>query len=611
MKRWIFALLICLLVIFAWWSNRQSALDDLEGANVASQANRVASQANRVSSQPDSSSSPERVSEETPPSDDEVVLDEDKQKLIWDAEHATFEIETYFGKSLREAISERDGEAINEFFVDDASATLISLSEGSESRAGTVVEFISDDSITEASDSAGLAKQLELSLSGIKTISRTKMRVLQLQHDEGDRWNARLLLQFEGLDDDGRPRMVESEHAVELQFANDEEIRDGRIISAWTDLSRKERKSDGPLMKEVTAEKGLQNVGLPDNWNIEIANRSQYWFQIGVCDFNRDGHLDIAVATINGEPLLLQNDGERFQDVTNEMMFRRWNYKSMQALATWFDIDNDGWPDLLLGNRLYRNQEGKLFQDITETSQLTIGHFPMGATVADYDSDGLLDLYLLYQHDAVMPERERMPWVGDAKSGTMNRLWRNEGGGRFRDVTEEANASGGLRHSFAATWHFLDEDHYPDLYIANDFGQNVHLRNRGDGSFEDVSKEMQTADFATSMGVTSGDLNNDGHPELYIANMYSKMGRRIIGNVGDADYPTGIFEQIQGSCAGNRLYTTSGRTDGTFHEVSENAGVNEVGWAYGPTLADFDSDGLLDIYATTGFMSFERRKPDG
>ena len=92
--------------------------------------------------------------------------------------------------------------------------------------------------------------------------------------------------------------------------------------------------------------------------------------------------------------------------------------------------------------------------------------------------------------------------------------------------------------------------------------------------------------------------------------MYSKMGRRIIAQVAEADYPPGIYEQIQGSCAGNRLY---GRApDGArYDEFSETSGVNEVGWAYGPTMLDVDADGLLDLYATTGFMSFERDEPDG
>ncbi len=134
--------------------------------------------------------------------------------------------------------------------------------------------------------------------------------------------------------------------------------------------------------------------------------------------------------------------------------------------------------------------------------------------------------------------------------------------------------------------------------------------NQGDGSFEDVADDSGVGDFATSMGVASGDINGDGVPEIYVANMYSKMGRRIISQVSAPDYPAGIYEQLVGSCAGNRMYSTQGDVR-QFQELSEQLGVNAVGWAYAPAVADFDGDGLLDLYATTGFLSFNRHKPDG
>lgn len=101
-----------------------------------------------------------------------------------------------------------------------------------------------------------------------------------------------------------------------------------------------------------------------------------------------------------------------------------------------------------------------------------------------------------------------------------------------------------------------------------------------------------------------------GAAEIYVANMYSKMGRRIIRQVDDGDYEKGIYEQIKGSCAGSRLYQ---RRLGTanFKDIGEQHGVYGIGWAYAPALADFDSDGWLDVYATTGFLSFDRTKPDG
>ncbi len=139
---------------------------------------------------------------------------------------------------------------------------------------------------------------------------------------------------------------------------------------------------------------------------------------------------------------------------------------------------------------------------------------------------------------------------------------------------------------------------------------NVLLRNNGDGTFLDVTDGTGLGDFATSMGVAAGDLDNDGHDELYVANMFSKMGRRIIAHVDEEDYPEGVYEQILGSCAGNRLYGAP-NAEGAHPERSDDAGVNGVGWAYAPAMVDLDGDGLLDLYATTGFMSFDRETPDG
>jgi hypothetical protein len=135
------------------------------------------------------------------------------------------------------------------------------------------------------------------------------------------------------------------------------------------------------------------------------------------------------------------------------------------------------------------------------------------------------------------------------------------------------------------------------------------LINQGNGRFRDIAQKAGVGDYATSMGAAAGDITGDGRTDLYVANMFSKMGRRIIAHVSPDDYPPGVYEQIKGSCAGNTLYTAEDSQ--TYREVSESFGVNQVGWAYAPALADFDHDGWLDIYATTGFLSFQPHKPDG
>jgi hypothetical protein len=566
------------------------------------------------------------VVEQTPkprPVDPEIAaalkaneLSEEKQKHIWKVEHATFELETWFGKAFRKALADRDEDALSGFLVDGIEVTVLPVGGGEERSVSPLVELqaASTAENSQPTDGPGLIRTLLESIQILKKVERTRLRVLALDTANGNEWTSEILVECIGPDADERHRLVSSHHDVKFTFSTDEEIKTGRIISGWHDKDRSNRSSEGPMFEEVTNSVGLSEVGLYDNWKLIPKLTSQYRAQVAVDDFNRDGFPDVAVASFAGRPYLLQSDRcQTFRNVFREMGIRPWvaNPRQLLNLATWIDFDNDSWPDLLLGGKLYRNLQGKRFGDVTDESGLTFGHHAMGAVVADYDCDGLCDLYILYQVDSDRraPAGPK-PWVGDHENGALNHLWRNEGGGKFRNVTKEANAGGGLRKSFAATWHFLDDDHYPDLYIANDYGQNVHLRNRGDGSFEDVSEATGTADFATTMGACSGDLNNDGRPEIYVANMFSKMGRRIIRHVGDEDYTEGVYRQIQGSCGGNRLYTTSPGSM-TFRETSEQAGINQVGWAYAPTMADFNADGLLDIYATTGFMSFDRKKPDG
>ena len=552
--------------------------------------------------------------------DQEVVLDEDKQKQIWDAEHFTFEIETKFGRPFVKSLARRDSESLKHYFTSEFEGHVFQKLEGTTRRQSVVTEvhYPVESVPSRTVDAQELIEFLLSLTSDFVDVERQRLRVLKIDSldDAAGRWRVELLWTQHGTGADGQLLALESHHHAELKFRTDEDVAVGQIVTGWEIDSAVVRSAPAKLMEEVTTQVGLDTLPLEDNWD-EFVKLDPYRYQVAVEDFDRDGYPDIAVASRKRAWLLRSESGQKFVDVTATLLPSSVKHVSPPhyGLPAWIDYDNDGFPDLLLGRSLFHNNEGKGFDDVSAGSGLDLLPMPMGCAVADYDADGLLDLYIVYQDDVIRmqsegPSKKPLPWVGDNDSGCRNQLWHNEGNGRFRDVTTEAGAGGGARHTFAAVWFHFDDDHWPDLYLANDFGNNVLLRNQGDGTFEDVSTKTGVADFATSMGAVAGDLNNDGTPEIYVANMYSKMGRRIIAKVNEADYPAGIFPQIQGSCAGNRLYQWS-PDDAQFHESGTHLGVNEVGWAYGPAMVDFDGDGFLDLYATTGYLSFDRDEPDG
>jgi hypothetical protein len=227
-----------------------------------------------------------------------------------------------------------------------------------------------------------------------------------------------------------------------------------------------------------------------------------------------------------------------------------------------------------------------------------------GIVIADYDRDGRLDLYVT-RHGKTKTDS----WIEGRRGGADgNHLWRNLGNWRFENVTERSGAGGDRRSCFTAAWLDANNDSWPDLYVPNEFGSGILLLNQRDGTFRECSLGEGPGDFGT-MGLAVGDIDNDGNIDIYAANMYSKAGNRVIGNLKSDAYPPEVMGRLRSLVAGSQLHLNRGGL--RFEPAGPRFQVAAVGWAYGATLVDLDNDGWLDLYATAGYISKSRDEPDG
>ena len=545
----------------------------------------------------------------------ETLLAIERQKEVWDAEHITHMIEWRLGKRFRATLFGDTPQSIEEFFVADAAGVTFDTASAKKRTLAGVEEHYGDRTFLSASDAdrAKIVSWLTGIVKQFSVVDSSSFRVLYIDRVESDGktnnvWGVRILLSCRGTNQEGARQELKSEHSLLLSWQDEDELNGSPVIQRWVAENFALRRGKSNLMQEVTEEAGLSGFGFPDNW--EDGASSMLSMQVAVDDIDRDGFLDIVVATSTGQQYFLRSlKGKRFAKAA-EFTRRTKDKYGVDFSAGIIDIDRDGFPDLLVGRRMYKNARGRGLRDVTESTGLKFAESQsMGYSIIDFDLDGHLDIYCNYSLDFRTRETRR-GWIGDEDSGALNQLWRNRGDGTFEEVALTAKADGGKRQTFASVWLHANDDALPDLYLANDFSPNVFLLNRGDGTFEDISSKSGTADFATTMGAAAGDFNNDGTSELYIANMYSKMGRRIVGQVGPNDYPTGVFSRIVGACHGNRFYQRNAGEQ-EYRELSMQLGINDIGWAYAPVTFDCDNDGNLDLYATTGFLSFDRTKPDG
>jgi len=370
-----------------------------------------------------------------------------------------------------------------------------------------------------------------------------------------------------------------------------------------------------PGFQDLAAESGItfhQRFLPNEQGEVYKVNLYDHGCGVAVADYNGDGFDDIYFVNQLGPNALFRNKGDgTFVDVTTEAGVALGD--RICVAATFADYDNDGHQDLYVtsvrgGNVLFRNQGDGTFQDVTKAAGLIhVGHSQAGVFF-DFDNDGYLDLLLLNTARWTMAfDKASRYFVGKGDLQELggspkeyNILYHNNRDGTFSDVTERSGLKGQGWAADAAVFDY-DGDGRPDVLITNMFGPSQLYRNRGDGTFADVTRDVLGRTPWGGMGAKVFDFNNDGRLDLYVVDMHSdmwmgpvkktwyevvKQGERVrypnpVGATGkvkgeafakrllhemdqifNIDYSRLVF--------GNALYKNSG--GGKFEDVTDRAG---------------------------------------
>jgi enediyne biosynthesis protein E4 len=358
---------------------------------------------------------------------------------------------------------------------------------------------------------------------------------------------------------------------------------------------------------------------LTDTHDINVFTYRNYYNGGGVAlgDLTGDGLPEIVLSSNQNGIRLYLNEGKfHFRDVTDEAGLK--STRPWTTGVTIADINGDGLLDIYVchagnadkaqrANELFINQglgaHGvPTFKEMAAAYGVADEGWSTHATFFDYDKDGLLDLFVVNNSPrpvASMGEQNTRA-VRDSFGG--DKLYHNVRG-HFVDVSAQAGIYGseiGLGLGVAVA--DFNRDGWPDLYVSNDFFERDYLYlNNGDGTFREVlEQEMPSISYA-SMGLDAADIDNDGWPDLFVADMLPEDEYRLKTM---AAFET--WEQQQASIAKgfNHQYTRNvlqrNNGDGTFSEIGQMAGVARTDWSWSALIADLDLDGRKDLYVTNG-----------
>lgn len=335
---------------------------------------------------------------------------------------------------------------------------------------------------------------------------------------------------------------------------------------------------------------------------------------VAIGDVNNDGLPDIYFSgNIVGNELYLNLGDMKFQNITAQTGVE--GDLDWCTGATMGDVNNDGWLDIYVcrsfmddnddmrGNLLYINNGNGTFTESASTYGVDDKSYSNQATFIDYDLDGDLDLFVGNNpRDLDKTLAFSVQQTSNPQHFTSDHLYRNNGDESFTDVTIESGVLN-YGYSLGVIAGDVNNDGWPDLYVTKDFQEpDILFLNNGDGTFtNDIHNTFRHISFS-SMGVDLADINNDCLPDLFVVDMMAEDNYRQktqMASMNPQEFWGRVDHNYHYQYMRNVLQINTGM--GSFSEIGQMAGVSQSDWSWASLIADFDNDGMKDIFISNGF----------